>query len=337
MSLRIDLGGHQASASRRRARAFRELAELTEGLPLSRLDVVAAGETAFAARLVVSPGIAVTRQGRTPAPTVEFRPFGEANPSELCGATVLVEPCNLGRIADGEEGPAWSDSICGRRLSSLTNAGQVFWRTAVDWQADVLCDRFGVPPARIVSLPATAAVPALDRLAAIRLPRSLPDSYTLCLTPVGPAADFSMLIAAHGAAAPEVPPLIILGVDDESWLPALRQSVARVGSTGQVFVLRDLDPLSDLAAIARAQAVVAVDRHPAHAVRLRQAAALGRPAAIRRHPGHTAWIEGGHRYDDDIDSLRAALREPSPIRLRTLIEHQDERPLVSWLVMRLAD
>src|SRR3546814_20181378 len=52
---------------------------------------------------------------------------------------------------------------------------------------------------------------------------------------------------------------------------------------------------------ARADAVVAVDRHPAHAVRLRQAAMLGRPAVIRRHPGYEEWVTGGSWFADDGD------------------------------------
>jgi hypothetical protein len=125
---------------------------------------------------------------------------------------------------------------------------------------------------------------------------------------------------------------VVLGVEDEAWRPGLAEAVAEAGSRARVLLLRDLDPGTEAAAIARAGAVVSVDRHPAHAVRLRQAATLGRPAALRRHPAHRAWVDGGSWFDDDVGALAEALRDPVAIRLREPCgDGRDPADLSSWL------
>lgn len=332
MTVRIDLRGMAAVPERRRARVLAELAALAAAVPAAVLEIVAGGEAAFAVRLVVRPGTAVHAGPRRAAPALCYRAFGEANPADLDAGAVLVEAGDLGRVVDGEEGPAEQDALLDGRLRALAAAEPVRWRVAADWQAEVLRQRLGVPEARILRLPARASVPPARRLSTIRLPAGLPEDYLLSLTPVGGAGDLDALVEAHGSLGGAVPPLVVLGVEDEAWRPALAGAVDRAGSRGRVLVLRDLDPPAEAAAIARARAVVAVDRHPAHAVRLRQAAMLERPAVVRRHPGYAAWIDGGRWADDHVDSLSAALREPAGLRLRRAgAADRDADPLLAWL------
>jgi len=332
VTVRIDLGGFEAVPAGRRARALSELAELAAAAPPDALEVVASGEAAFAARLSVGPGTAVSGHPVGSAPSVAYRAFGEACQSPLDDTAVLVEAGDLGRLTDGEEGAAEFDGRLGRRLQALAAADRVTWRVATDWQADLLADRFGVPDRRIARLPADVPLLSSDRLRSVQLPPDLPEPYALCLTPLGARGDLEALIRAHAALGETVPPLVVLGVEDEAWRPALAAAVADVGTRGRVLLLRDLDPGSEVAAIARARAVVAVDRHPAHAVRLRRAAMLERPAAVRRHPGHEAWVDGGSWFADDVAELTRALREPQRIRLRERDgDSRDPADLRSWL------
>lgn len=316
MTVRVDLGGFVAMPAHRRARALSELALLAATIPAESLEVVASGEAAFAARLAVGPATVVSGRPGGTVPSVVYRAFGEACQSPLDGTAELVEAGDLGRVADGDDGPAKRDAMLERRLRTLAASGLVRWRVAADWQAELLADRFGVPDRRVARLPADVPLPSPDRLRAAQLPADLPEHYVLCLTPLGAGGDLEAVVRGHAVLGGAVPPLVVLGVEDEAWRPALAAAVAEAGVSGRVLLLRDLDPGSEAAAIARALAVVAVDRHPAHAVRLRQAALLGRPAAVRRHPGHEAWVEGGAWFADDVAELAAALGEPQRIRLR---------------------
>lgn len=315
MTVRFDLRGSTAAGRLRRSRAFGELAALAAMLPEGGLQVDAAGDDAFSARLVVGPGVEVSGGESAAAPALVYRPYGEACPLPLAEAPTLAEPLDLGRLVDGEQGPDAEDRLLERGLLALAGAGQVTWRVAAQWQAEVLRDRLGVPSARIARLPSQARLPPVGRLGSIRLPSGLPARYLLCLTPVGDGGDHGALIAAHARLGAAAPPLVVLGVDDERWLPAVRMAVEEAGSRGRVLLLRDLDPVTEAAAIARAEAVVAIARHPAHALRLRRAAALGRPAVVRRHPGHCEWVTGG-RWFAGSDELADALAVPAPVALR---------------------
>lgn len=313
MTVRFDLRGLADAAPSRRARVFAELAELAALHRADRLEVVAEGEDAFAARLIVG---SATRVVRSPLPASAMRvyqAFGEANPAPPDDVPTLTDPLDLGRLADAEQGPAEEGRRLDARLRDLARSEQVMWRIGADWQAEILRRRLGVPGRRILRLPAEARLPTPDGLRSMRLPSALPERYLLCLTPVGAAGDMAALIAAHARLGPAAAPLVLLGVDDERWMPAARRAVDLAGSRGRVLVLRDLDAASEAAAIDRAQAVIAIDRHPAHAVRLRQAAARGRPAALRRHPGHAAWVTGGRWFRDDADEMAEALAAPEPI------------------------
>jgi len=310
---RVDLRGLDAAGPHRRARVFAELAVLAEVIPGDRLEVVAADEDAFAARLVVAAGTRVARDPiLRPAATV-YRAVGEAGPAACDDALTLAEPFDLGRLADAEQGPADADRVLDARLQGMARSPSVRWRIAADWQAGILWERFGVAADRILRLPADARLPTGGRLASARLPAGLPDRYLLCLTPIGGGGDVAGLIAAHARLGRAAMALVVLGVDDESWLPPIRRAVETAGSRGRVMVLRDLDPVAQVAAIARAAAVVAVARHPAHAIRLRQAAALGRPAVLRRHPGHADWVVGGRWFDAAGEELVEGLAAPLPI------------------------
>lgn len=316
MTIRFDLRGIDMVPERRRARGLAEAASIAAAAPANRLELVATGAAAFMARLVARPGNLIRADpGPRPAAVV-YRAFGEANPAPLDADAVLVEIADLGRVVDRIAGPAESDALLDSRLQALAAATNVVFRTVADWQSAVLRHSLGVDGGRILHLPAVAAVPPADRLHDIRLPARLPSDFLLCLTPVGAAGDLDRLIRVHGALGLAVPPLVIAGVDDEAWRPALAAAVEQAGTAGRVLVLRDLDPVSEAAAITRAAAVVAIDRHPAHAVRLRMAARLERPATVRRHPGHDTWVDGGSWFDDDDESLSAALRSPSALRLR---------------------
>ena len=311
MTICFDLLGFRAAGRSRRVRALTELASLAAVAAPAELHVVAVGEAAFAARLAVGPGSRVASEASPDPSAMTYRAFGEANPAPVASGPVLVEAGDLGRLLDAEEGPADRDALLTGRLRALAGAERVTWRVAAAWQADALRTCLGVAPARILHLPSRVALPPADRLRSARLPAGLPAEYLLCLTPVGPAGDHVALVRACRSLGAAAPVLVVLGVDDEAWLPALSGAVARAGMHGRVLLLRDLDPLSEVAAIDRARAVVALDRHPAHAMRLRQAAGLRRPAAVRRHPGHAAWVDGGRWFDDDDGhGLTAALAEP---------------------------
>lgn len=316
MTIRIDLRGIGSVPERRRSRALAEAAAIAAAVPADRLELVASGEAAFMARLVARPGNVVRANPGPQSAAVVYRAFGEVNPASLDAGVVLVEVADLGRIVDRVDGPARGDAVLDARLQEMAGANGVVFRTAADWQSAALRRSLGIAASRILCLPAAASVPSEERLASIRLPDRLPPDFLLCLTPVGAAGDLGRLVRVHGALGRAVPPLVVAGVDDEAWRPALTAAVERAGTAGRVLILRDLDPVSEAAAIARAGAVVAIDRHPAHAVRLRRAAWLQRPAAVRRHPGHDAWVEGGGWFDDDDQSLSAALLAPSAIRLR---------------------
>ncbi|MEQ8813863.1 MAG: hypothetical protein RLO51_06055 [Thalassobaculum sp.] len=314
MTICVDLRGFRAAGRSRRTRALTELASLAAAAGPTGLRVVADGEAAFAARLAVGPGTHVGPEAPTNPAAITYRAFGEANPAPMAAGPILVEAGDLGRLVDADEGPSDRDAVLADRLHALAEAERVIWRVAVEWQADVLRSSLGVAPARILPLPSRVALPPADRLRSLRLPAGLPPEYLLCLTPVGPAGDHAGLVRAFRSLGPAAPVLVVLGVDDQAWLPALSGAIARAGMHGRVLLLRDLDPLSEVAAIGRARAVVALDRHPAHAVRLRQAAGLHRPAAVRRHPGHAAWVDGGRWFDDDGHGLATALTEPASIR-----------------------
>lgn len=313
MITRVDLRGLNVAGRHRRARVYAELAALAEAVPGDRLEVLAADEDAFAARLVVAAG---TRVARDPLPrqaAIVYRPVGEAGPAACDDAPTLAEPLDLGRLADAEQGPADADRILDARLEGMARSPSVRWRIAAGWQAGILRERLGVAADRILWLPAEARLPPGGRLASARLPPGLPDRYLLCLTPVGAGGDVAGLIAAHARLGRAAAALVVLGVDDEGWLPPVRRAVETAGSRGRVMILRDLDPVAQVAAIARAAAVVAIARHPAHAIRLRQAAALGRPAVLRRHPGHAAWVVGGRWFEVAGEELVEGLAAPLPI------------------------
>src|SRR5690606_38744977 len=108
----------------------------------------------------------------------------------------------------------------------------------------ILRHRLQVPAARIALLPAEAQLPTADRLGALRLPAGLPSRFLLCLTAVGAAGDLAALVAAHARLGPGVAALVLLGVDDRRWVPAIRRAVEAAGSRGRVLLLRDLDRVS---------------------------------------------------------------------------------------------
>lgn len=331
MTIAIDLCGIEAVPAGRHARILSELTAVSAAVG-SELEVVAAGEAAFAARLAVVPGVRVGRSPGTP-PSLVYRPSGEAGVVDHDAPMVLLEPLDLAWIVEGVAGAARRDAQSAGRLRALAADHRVHWRTASAWQDEVLVGHLGVAPGRIARLPAAALTPAVTQLAAARLPPPLPGEYFLSLTPLGANGDLLTLVSAHGALGQAAPPLVLLGVEDEAWRPALAAAVESAGTRGRVLVLRDLDPVSEAAAIRRASAVVAADRHPAHAVRLRQAAAAGRPAAVREHSGHRAWVDGGSWFGDDRDGLVAALRAPAAVRLRDAAGTADsDGGLVSWLV-----
>ncbi|GHD50009.1 hypothetical protein GCM10017083_23140 [Thalassobaculum fulvum] len=332
MTVRVELGGFEAVSARRRSRALAELASLAAAVAAERLEVVASGEAAFAARLLVDPATPVAARPAGPQPSVVWRAFGEACPAPPEGRSVLVEAGGLGRLLDAQEGPVGLDAAVERRLQALAGSARVTWRVAAGWQVDLLAERFGIPGRRIQHLPVQVSLPPRARLREALLPQGLPADYVLCLTPLGADGDVGAVVRAHGLLGAAAPPLVVLGVEDEAWRPGLAEVVAEAGSRGRVLLLRDLDPGTEAAAIARAGAVVAVDRHPAHAVRLRQAAMLGRPAALRRHPAHRAWVDGGSWFDDDVGELAEALRDPVAIRLREPCgDGRGPADLSSWL------
>lgn len=312
MIIRVDLRGYEMATPLRRERALEELADVTDAFSSDHLDVLADGDTAFAARLVVPAGVRVGARPTSRIPKLAYRPFGEFNRAPRDADVLLVEVCGLGNLVSGEEGPDFAQSAAW--CAALAADDRVVWRIGCPWQGDVLRRWLKVPKARIWSLPARARLPSRRRSTGFGLPPGLPSAYQLCLTPLGENGDFATLIAAHAASRKTGPMLAILGVEDVAWRPTLSALVARAGSKGRVCLLRDVDPISSVAAIAQAGSVVAIDHHPVHAIRLRQAALLGRPAVLRRHPGHAHWVGGGRWFDDDPEDLAHALRKPVPVR-----------------------
>lgn len=313
---RIDLRSDQPLSKSQVDLVLNELMLIFEDFPADQIEIVATGDLAFAARLSAPAGARVTPHDRATRPIVEFRGFGEACPASLGDWPTLVEPHNLGPLLDGEEGPAARQETPRRRLHELSARENVVWRVASKWQAGVLRDILGIARARIITMPAKILPPPMDDLANVVAHSGLEGPYFLCLTPVGAEDMLPRLIEAHGRLGPAAPSLVILGIDETSGLPAARDAVGRAGSNGRVSVLRDLDALSEVTAIARAAAVVAIEQYPSHATRLRQAARFNLPAAIYRHAGHSEWVEGGAWFDNRPENIVDALRSRFPIRSR---------------------
>lgn len=338
MILRVDLRHDPPVSRSRMRRVLNELAMLDQAWPDMELEIVADGESAFAARLAMPATARLVDPHHAACPAAEIRPFAEACQASLGDWPTLAEALDLGLHLDQTEGPAEVDARLAESRHLLTCNSMVHWRIASEWQRVALADQIDDAEARIHLMPASVLDPMTELLGfEAQLPMGMPATYSVCLTDIG-TDGLECTILEGFAMSRDCPPLVFLGNADSAGLPAMRETVSNRGLKGRVAVVQDLDPVTELTVINQASVVIVADRHATHAIRPRQAAALGKRGAVLDNKGNRAWIDGGAWFSRQPESIARALDEALPMRLRhgrKTARYSDS--LADWIARALGD